>query len=228
MSNRISNVLRNLNQWLRPQHSREESSETESSSTFVGLIVGLGNPGTQYEKTRHNVGERWVRDLASHHSIELKPNSRFSGWLGRGTIADHTVRLLIPTTFMNLSGRSVGALARYYKVEPNRIMVVYDEVAFPAGVTKLKVGGGMNGHNGLESVAQGLGNNKEFIRLRIGVGHPGDPQAMNRYLTKVDMPTKEQELVTRASYLSDEILKDLLSGELQRAMTALHTRTPSN
>ena len=137
------------------------------------LIVGLGNPGPAYADTRHNVGAVWVRQLARRYSISLGVDTKFKGEIGRGLIGGTDVRLLLPSTFMNNSGESVGAVSRFFKLEPQEILVAYDEVAFEPGVVKLKQGGGSNGHNGVKSVIAGLGNRDEFVRLRIGVGHPG-------------------------------------------------------
>ena len=141
--------------------------------TGLKLIVGLGNPGSAYADTRHNVGAVWVRELARRYSINLGVDTKFKGELGRGLIGGTDVRLLLPSTFMNNSGESVGAVSRFFKLEPQEILVAYDEVAFEPGVVKLKQGGGSNGHNGVKSVIAGLGNRDEFVRLRIGVGHPG-------------------------------------------------------
>jgi PTH1 family peptidyl-tRNA hydrolase len=188
----------------------------------IRLIAGLGNPGDRYRDTRHNVGALLVEDLARRFGIALTEEPRFKGRLGRGTIAGHDVRLLIPSTFMNLSGESVGAVARFYKIAPEEILVAYDEMAFEPGVLRLRAGGGDNGHNGIRSVTAGLGNANGFLRLRIGVGHPGHKDAVTAYLTQTRMPQAEREIIERALTLDVETLSDLLGGELQKAMNRLH------
>lgn len=190
--------------------------------TDVRLIVGLGNPGASYQATRHNVGERWVRDLAQRFSITLSSDTKFKGYVGRGDILSHDVRLLIPTTFMNLSGEAVGAVQRFYKLAPESILVVYDEMAFEPGVVKLKQGGGDNGHNGLKSVRASLGNNPDFARLRIGVGHPGEKSKVTAYLTQHDMPENERIQVERSTDFDDALLENILQGHWQQAMNDLH------
>jgi PTH1 family peptidyl-tRNA hydrolase len=188
----------------------------------VRLIVGLGNPGERYRATRHNVGAEFVNELARRFGITLADEPRFKGLLGRGTILGHDVRLLVPLTFMNLSGESVGAVARFYKIAPEEVLVAYDEMAFEPGVVRLRAGGGDNGHNGVRSVIAGLGNARDFQRLRIGVGHPGDKSAVTAYLTQVKMPQAEREAVESAVRLGDAVLAELLAGEFQKAMNRLH------
>ncbi|MYD44793.1 MAG: aminoacyl-tRNA hydrolase [Gammaproteobacteria bacterium] len=209
---------------LREWRLSSKEQQTAQSSSSLQLIVGLGNPGSKYAKTRHNAGERWVRELADEHAISLKPESRFHGEIGRGTILDREVRLLIPATFMNLSGQSISTLIRYFKISPTKMLVVHDEVAFPTGVSKLKVGGGLNGHRGLESIVHALGGNKDFVRLRIGVGHPGDPDSLSAYLTKLEMPLDERELATSSAAIQADAFEALLEGEMQRAMGLFHSK----
>ncbi len=188
----------------------------------IRLIVGLGNPGPRYQDTRHNVGAAFVARLAERHQIPMKSESRFKGELGRGVITGQDVRLLLPTTFMNLSGEAVGAVARFYQIAPEEVLVAYDEMAFEPGIVKLKMGGGANGHNGITSVISSLGNNRSFHRLRIGVGHPGDKNRVTAYLTSVRMPAAERELVASACDLADNVLQPLLEGRMQLAMNLLH------
>ena len=191
--------------------------------TVIRLIAGLGNPGPRYRHTRHNVGAELVGALADRFAIALVEQSRFKGLLGRGEILGHDVRLLVPLTFMNLSGDAVGAVARFYRIEPEEILVAYDEMAFEPGVVRLKTGGGDNGHNGIRSIISSLGNARGFHRLRIGVGHPGDRDQVTAFLTSVRMPEDERALVARGCDLSESVLRLLLDGDLQRAMTELHT-----
>ncbi|NKC00062.1 MAG: aminoacyl-tRNA hydrolase [Pseudomonadales bacterium] len=186
------------------------------------LIVGLGNPGPQYERTRHNVGAVWVQALADSCGISLSQDSKFKGSIGRGLVGDQEVRLLIPSTFMNLSGESVGAVQRFYKLTTASILVGYDEMAFEPGIVRLKKGGGDNGHNGIKSVRAGCGNDAEFHRLRIGVGHPGDRSRVTAYLTQIKMPETERSLVDAATQIPSDILANMVKGDWQAAMNALH------
>ncbi len=191
--------------------------------TAIRLIAGLGNPGPRYRHTRHNVGAEMVSALAARFGITLAEQSRFKGLLGRGDILGHDVRLIVPLTYMNLSGDAVGAVSRFYRIEPEEMLVAYDEMAFEPGVVRLKTGGGDNGHNGIRSVISSLGNARGFHRLRIGVGHPGDRNQVTAFLTSVRMPEDERALVARGCDLSDSVLRLLLGGDLQKAMTELHT-----
>lgn len=191
----------------------------------IRLIAGLGNPGARYAATRHNVGAVFVRQLAEEAGLRLEANPRFKGDLARGELFGSDVRLLLPTTYMNASGESVGPVASYFRIEPEEILVAYDEVAFEPGVARLKQGGGPNGHNGVRSVIAGLGNRREFVRLRIGVGHPGDREDMVAYLTARTPPAEERERIARALEVAREVLPLVIGGDLQRAMTQLHSET---
>lgn len=190
----------------------------------IRLIAGLGNPGPQYQDTRHNVGADFVVALAERYRIPLAEEAKFKGFLGRGSVAGHDVRLLVPTTYVNLSGDAVGAVARFFKLAPEEILVAYDEMAFEPGVARIKSGGGDNGHNGIRSVITGLGNRRDFQRLRIGVGHPGDRGRVTAYLTSVRMPEAERRLMAEVYQLPESVLKHLLGGDLEKAMTDLHSR----
>lgn len=138
----------------------------------IRLIVGLGNPGPQYHHTRHNAGAQFVENLASRFSIEMKFDAKFFGFTGRGNIAGQDVRLLIPTTFMNVSGKSVAAMARFYSIEIDELLVAYDELDFDPGIAKFKVGGSSS-QNGIKDIVNSMANQRDFLRLRIGIGHPG-------------------------------------------------------
>lgn len=213
-----------MDRWLRSSSGNvRRGDSTGEDSSSLKLIVGLGNPGSKYADTRHNIGERWVRSLAQQFAITLRNESRFKGLVGRGKILEREIRILVPTTFMNLSGQSVGPLVRYFKIPVSQILVAYDEVAFPAGKCKLKIGGGHNGHNGVKSLIDVFGGNREFARLRIGVGHPGSPDQMHTYLTGSNMPQAERTLAELASAMSDELLVSVVSGDWQRAMLLLHS-----
>jgi PTH1 family peptidyl-tRNA hydrolase len=140
--------------------------------TIIRLIVGLGNPGSQYHQTRHNAGAQFVENLASRFTINLKLDAKFFGFTGRGNIAGEDVRLLIPTTFMNLSGKSVAAICQFYKIGLDEILVAYDELDFDPGVAKFKIGGSSS-QNGIKDIVSAMGNQRDFLRLRLGIGHPG-------------------------------------------------------
>lgn len=196
-------------------------------STAIRLVVGLGNPGETYQETRHNIGTRWVRDLASRFDIGLSRSRLYRAEKGRGQILGHDVRLLLPSTYMNNSGVAVARYLRYFRIKPTETLVVFDDVAFEPGNTRFKLGGGTNGHNGIRSIISHLRGVEDFKRLRIGVGHPGDPNMMTRYLTKSKMPSKERELAEWSSHMDDELLQWLLDGDWERVMTALHSRKPN-
>ena len=188
----------------------------------IRLIAGLGNPGTRYERTRHNVGAAWLLGLADRFGIRLAEERKFKGLLGRGDMLGRDVRLLLPTTYVNLSGDAVGAVAHFYRMTAEEILVAYDEVAFPVGVSRLKTGGGHNGHNGLKSVIAGLANERGFARLRIGVGHPGNAADMVAYLTGVAMPETERHAVAASADVGDPVLDLVLDGDIDRAMNLFH------
>ena len=188
----------------------------------IRLIAGLGNPGQRYARTRHNVGARWLEALALRFAVQLAEQRKFKGFVGRADVLGRDAWLLLPTTYVNLSGDSVGALARFYKIAPEEILIAYDEVAFPVGVSRLKSGGGHNGHNGVKSVIAGLGNERGFARLRIGVGHPQDAALMVAYLTGVAMPAAEQVAAEQSAWLCDRALGLVLDGDMQQAMNLFH------
>ena len=186
------------------------------------LIVGLGNPSPQYDATRHNVGALWVRELARHYNIPLAANVKLKGEIGRGVVAGVDLRLLVPSTYMNLSGESVGAVMRFYKFNVDQLLVAYDEMAFDPGIARLKKGGGDNGHNGVKSVRSGCGNDGNFHRLRIGVGHPNDKNLVTAYLTQHTMPASERQLVTRATEFDETLMGHIVQGQWQQAMNVMH------
>lgn len=158
------------------------------------LIVGLANPGPEYQHTRHNAGAWLVEVLAQRFNASLIPDSKFFGISTRLGSAFADTRLLIPTTFMNRSGKSVGAIANFYKLAPDEILVVHDELDLPPGVAKYKTGGGHGGHNGLKDIIAALGNDNSFHRLRIGIGHPGHKDKVTGYVLG-KAPQAEQQLM---------------------------------
>lgn len=192
-------------------------------ATGIRLIVGLGNPGSSYAETRHNAGFRFIEQLVSRTGATLKSESKFSGHAGKVTIAGNDVWLLMPDTFMNNSGASVATAARFYKVEPEEILVVHDELDLSPGTVRLKVGGGHGGHNGLRDIIPQLGS-KEFVRLRIGIGHPGSASQVSSYVLK-KAPNAEQELTDEAIARAVGHIEDIVVGDFETVMNDLHTHT---
>lgn len=160
----------------------------------IKLIVGLGNPGEKYADTRHNAGEWLIERLARRFNVSLNPENKFFGKTVRTLLNGKEVRLLVPTTFMNLSGKAVGALASFYRIKPEEILVIHDELDLPAGTAKLKQGGGHGGHNGLKDIVAQLGNNNNFYRLRIGIGHPGHRDLVAGYVLNKPSPADRNAL----------------------------------
>jgi PTH1 family peptidyl-tRNA hydrolase len=183
------------------------------------LVVGLGNPGREYEATRHNAGFWWVDNLAHSLGVTLKTESRFHGKLAR-VRSDDDCWLLEPMTFMNRSGQAVGALTGFYKIAPEEVLVVHDELDLPPGTVRLKKGGGVAGHNGLKDIAARIG--LDFWRLRIGIGHPGDRDAVIDYVLHPPR-VEETPLISQAVERSLEAWPLILAGEMEKAMHRLHT-----
>lgn len=191
-------------------------------SPALRLIVGLGNPGPQYEHTRHNAGCWLVDALARHHGGSFRPESKFSGEVCQISVAGHLLWLLKPLTFMNRSGQSVGRLADFYKIPLPAILVVHDDLDLPPGTVRLKRAGGHGGHNGLRDIISHLGGN-DFLRLRLGIGHPGISKDVIDYVL-CRAPRNEQQLIERAVEDALRELPRLLDGQLEKAMHALHSR----
>jgi len=188
----------------------------------IQLIVGLGNPGAQYEGTRHNAGEDFVRELARQTGATLRRDAKMHGEIGEALVAGHKLRLLIPDTFMNRSGKAVAALAGFYKIDPGAILIAHDELDLPPGAARFKLDGGHGGHNGLRDIIPALGNRRDFYRLRIGIGHPGSAKQVSSYVLSKAPPTDRE--ASRAAI--DEALRALpllLGGDLTKAMTRLHS-----
>jgi peptidyl-tRNA hydrolase, PTH1 family len=187
----------------------------EQPSTLDLLVAGLGNPGREHEQTRHNVGWLVVDELARRHGGSFR--SKFSGQLTELRVGEQKLALLKPETYMNESGRSIGAAARFFKVDPGALLVVHDDVDLDPERLQARLGGGLAGHNGLRSIAQALGTN-EFARLRIGVGRPGrgDRRSVSDYvLSKFDPEMEVDALVARAADAVETIAVDSLE-EAQR------------
>jgi len=190
--------------------------------TPIKLIAGLGNPGKKHEKDRHNVGFRFVAQLAAAQRVPLKTVVKYHGLVGKLARPAEDLWLLLPQTYMNLSGKSVGALARFYKIQPAEVLVVHDELDFPPGVAKLKLGGGVAGHNGLKDIAAQLGS-QGFWRLRIGIGHPGDKSLVADYVLNSPRAA-ERDLIEAALMRSLDVAGLLIDGDMQAAMLRLHTQ----
>ncbi|WP_090138574.1 aminoacyl-tRNA hydrolase [Limnohabitans sp. DM1] len=191
---------------------------------MIKLLVGLGNPGSEYEDTRHNVGFWWIDAVARELKVSLVPERSYHGLLARTTVKGQTVWLLEPQTFMNLSGKSVSALARFFKIQPQEILVAHDELDISPGEAKLKLGGSHAGHNGLRDIHTQLGT-ADYWRLRIGVGHPGvKAEVVNWVLKK---PMAEHRLAIEESIArSVKALPLLLAGDMEKAMAQIHTSKP--
>ncbi len=191
--------------------------------TPIKLIVGLGNPGQEYDRTRHNAGADFVTELARQASVNLAPEKKFFGLATKAIINNRPVHLLIPTTFMNRSGQAIAALANFYKIEPEEILVAHDELDLEPGVARLKHGGGHGGHNGLRDTISSLGNNKNFARLRLGIGHLGSAKQVVGYVLKKASQT-DQQLIDDASYEATRVMPEVVTGDWNNAMKALHTK----
>lgn len=191
---------------------------------MIKLFVGLGNPGTEYEGTRHNAGFWWVDALARELKLHLVPERGYHGLVARGSVHGQTVWLLEPQTFMNLSGKSVAALARFFKIKPDEILVAHDELDVPPGQAKLKFGGGHGGHNGLRDIHAQLGSS-DYWRLRLGIGHPGVKAEVVNWVLKKPSPEQRgaiEECVDRTL----KAVPALLAGEMEKATLLVHTHKP--
>jgi PTH1 family peptidyl-tRNA hydrolase len=190
-------------------------------SAPIRLIVGLGNPGAEYEATRHNAGFWLVDELARG---ELRRETRFNALAAKLRIAGNEVWLLEPQTFMNRSGQSVGALCRFYKINPDEVLVVHDELDLPPGAARLKKGGSSGGHNGLKDITAALGT-QDYWRLRIGIGHPRELKLQQAVVDFVlHRPRQEEQAaIDDAIGRSLRIVPTLAEGQFELAMKALHT-----
>ena len=189
------------------------------------LVVGLGNPGSKYEETRHNVGFMWCDDLVRINHATFQDNGKFFSEVTRIGGSRSDVWILKPQTFMNESGRAVSAFCRFYDIAPSEIMVVHDELDLSPGVVKIKKGGGHGGHNGLKDIAKAIGS--DFWRLRIGIGHPGDKKMVSDFV--LHRPTKEEGESLRGSFdRSLELQENILVGDMDTAMLKLHSSNPKH
>jgi len=188
---------------------------------MIKLIVGLGNPGQQYQKTRHNAGFLFLDRLVAEFGGAWVSEAKFQGLIAECRFSKEKVILLKPQTFMNRSGHSVGMVARYYKLQPEEILVVHDELDFDAGVVKLKKGGGHAGHNGLRDIIVHLGS-KEFYRLRVGIGRPDAGKVVADYVLS-NPSRKEWELMVSAFDLSSSYMNQIIAGDMSAVMNRLNT-----
>jgi len=191
--------------------------------TAVQLIVGLGNPGPEYDQTRHNAGALFVERLADAQRANLSLDKKYFGLVGKFSHKGRDVRLLIPTTYMNRSGQAVAALAGFFRIPVEAILVAHDELDMPPGVAKLKKGGGHGGHNGLRDIIAQLGNQNGFHRLRLGIGHPGHSSLVSGFVLG-RAPRAEQELLDTSIDSALGVLPEMLDGDWTRAMQKLHSQ----
>lgn len=190
--------------------------------TAIQLVAGLGNPGAKYEQTRHNAGFWFVDGISEQHHCRLRYEARFHGDVGRCELRGHDCRLQRPATYMNRSGQAVVALTHFFRIPRDEVLVVHDELDLPAGVARLKRGGGHGGHNGLRDLIAHLGGN-DFLRLRIGIGHPGNRDQVIDYV--LQRPSKQdREMIQGAIERAVDVMPLAVSGELERAMHKLHSQ----
>jgi len=190
-------------------------------SARIELIAGLGNPGREYADTRHNAGFWFVDEVARRYGGDFKYERKFQGEIARSHIDGNEVWLLKPDTYMNHSGQSLLALMQFYKIDLDRILVVHDDLDLPAGVARLKQGGGHGGHNGLRDITQRCGGNG-FQRLRLGIGHPGSKEHVTGHvLSKVS--SEDREAIEAAMAAAMDLLPMVMAGEFPKAMNKLHT-----
>jgi PTH1 family peptidyl-tRNA hydrolase len=187
----------------------------------IKLIAGLGNPGPEYTRTRHNAGVWFVEELAQRNNISLRPEKKYSGHYGKGLIGGELVHLLIPTTFMNRSGQAVAPLANFFRIDVENILIAHDELDMLPGSVKIKKGGGHGGHNGLKDIIARMANNKEFYRLRIGIGHPGHRDKVTGHVLG-KAPQSEQSQIEQAIDEATRCFDIWQHDDLKKAQQRLH------
>lgn len=192
----------------------------------IVMVVGLGNPGPDYENTRHNAGALFVEALARNAGQSLRPEKKYHGLYARVQWQGLDLHLLNPSTFMNRSGLSIKALADFFRIPPEQILVAHDELDLPPGTAKLKKGGGHGGHNGLRDTIAHLGTN-DFQRLRLGIGHPGDSHKVTGYVLS-RLGKQEAEQLNDIFIEVLRVLPDAASGKLAAAMNQLHSVKPAS
>jgi PTH1 family peptidyl-tRNA hydrolase len=194
------------------------------ADTPLLALIGLRNPGPDYAQTRHNAGFWLVERLADRHGGSFRVEPKFFGLLARVKLAGTDLLLLKPSTYMNRSGQAVAALAQFYKLAPEQIVVAHDEMALPVGAMRLKLGGGHGGHNGLRDIHKPIGQG--YRRIRIGVGHPGDKALVLRYLTESRPPKAEEDAIRAGIEQALDAVELALRRGWDKATQALHTATP--
>jgi len=185
----------------------------------IRLIVGLGNPGKDYERTRHNAGFWCIERFAAANGIDMRKDTKYQALVGRHSGG---AWLVMPQTFMNGSGRPVHMLAGFFKIAPEEILVLHDELDFPPGTAKMKQGGGIAGHNGLRDISQRISSH-DYWRVRIGIGHPGDKNQVEHYVLQKPSP-EDRAAIEQTVAKTVEILPLCLAGDMQGAMLKLHTK----
>ncbi len=191
-------------------------------SIDLKVIVGLGNPGSKYTETRHNAGFWFIEEVARQYGAAFRLDKKFHGEVAKITVQGENIWLLKPDTFMNRSGFSAQSLLAFYRINPDQLLVVHDEIDLPPGTAKIKSGGGHGGHNGLRDIINQLGS-KDFFRLRIGVGHPGSKDLVVDYVLH-NASRDDRLLIDRDIDDAVAVLPDLASGALEQAMQKLHSR----
>jgi PTH1 family peptidyl-tRNA hydrolase len=191
---------------------------------MIRLLVGLGNPGPEYEATRHNAGFWWIDEVARKLGAHLVPERSYYGLVARVNRPEGPIWLLEPMTFMNLSGKAVAPLARFFKIAPEEILVAHDELDLMPGQMKLKLGGSHAGHNGLKDIHAQLGS-ADYWRLRLGIGHPGVKAEVINYVLRKP-PLEQREAIEKSIAQSLDALDLLLAGEMEKAMMKVHAKPP--
>jgi peptidyl-tRNA hydrolase, PTH1 family len=191
---------------------------------MIRLLVGLGNPGPEYHDTRHNAGFWFIDAVARELKASLTPERSYFGLVARVNLREGPIWLLEPMTFMNLSGKSVGALARFFKIAPEEILVAHDELDLLPGQVKMKLGGSHAGHNGLKDIQAALGNG-EFWRLRLGIGHPGVKAEVVNYVLRKPM-AEQREAIDKSIAQGVSALDLLIEGDMERALMKVHAKPP--
>ncbi|MGR6035357.1 MAG: aminoacyl-tRNA hydrolase [Candidatus Nitrosoglobus sp.] len=190
-------------------------------ATTTWLLAGLGNPGTEYNQSRHNAGFWWIDTLARELGVGFKPVAKFFGDYARVSWRGHNLLLLKPTTFMNRSGQAVLALLSYYQIPLGQLLIIHDDLDLPPGVARLKRDGGHGGHNGLRDIINRL-DQKGFLRLRLGIGHPGSGRDVISYVLSRPL-AEEQQAIEMAIAAGIEVLPEVLAGEIEKAIHRLHS-----
>ncbi|MGN1392926.1 MAG: aminoacyl-tRNA hydrolase [Succinivibrionaceae bacterium] len=193
----------------------------------IKLIAGLGNPGTEYEHSRHNIGFDLLSEIANKYKIILRNDSKYNAIIGKGYIKDNEIKVIFPQTYMNKSGESVGPYANFFKYTPDEILVIHDELDLPPGTAKLKLGGGHGGHNGLKSIIASLGNNANFHRLRVGIGKPNTREEMINFVLG-NPPVSERMLIEKAMDEALACIDLIFSQNIAKATNRLNSFKAQN